>query len=305
MHKSTQPPRLKGLRLRQLREEDMVSKVGSSADGVQGRRRRGTPPPPSRGKTKRGLREEDAMKQSQERSPVLYVLLIMALVVNATTSLTLLFNRSKLANPPAMAAAEPEAVSNRGENNEAVKADKKAETVAAVLSRPETITEKPAAKAQATRAARVNASQETKALTRTARAKEEEKITLLPNAVPYLVIKSTTLVTREGSERIFLPKGTKIHVAGLTQSGKALVVSRNGNPDGFVPGWAIEEIKNEEGQPPSPMAYGSPGSPGNGNLFGSLPTPRVSAGPYGGSIGLGPAYIYVSRDGQVSGSFSR
>lgn len=244
------------------------------------------------------------MKKSQGRSPVLYVLLIMALVVNSTASLTLLFNRSKLANPPAMA-EQPAAVSNRGENNEPVKADKKAETVAAVLSRPETITEKPAAKARATRAARVNASQETKALTRTARAQEEEKVTLLPNAVPYLVIKSTTLVTREGGERIFLPKGTKIHVAGLTQSGKALVVSRNGNPDGFVPGWAIEEIKNEEGQPPSPMAYGSPGSLGNGNLFGSLPTPRVSAGPYGGSIGLGPAYIYVSRDGQVSGSFSR
>ena len=232
----------------------------------------------------------------------MYVLLIMALVVNSTASLTLLFNRSKVATPPAMAEEEPAAVSTRGENNEPVKADKKVETVAAVLSRPETITEKPAAKARATRA---NASQETKALTRTARAQEEEKVTLLPNAVPYLVIKSTTLVTREGGERIFLPKGTKIHVAGLTQSGKALVVSRNGNPDGFVPGWAIEEIKNEEGPPPSPMAYGSPGSPGNGNLLGSLPTPRVSAGPYGGSIGLGPAYIYVGRDGQVSGSFSR
>jgi hypothetical protein len=244
-------------------------------------------------------------KKSQGRSPVLYVLLIMALVVNSTASLTLLFNRSKLANPPAMAEVQPETVSNRGENNEPVKADKKAETVAAVLSEPETITEKPVAKAQATRATRANASHETKAPGPTAKAQEEDKITLLPNALPYLVIKSTTLVTREGGERIFLPKGTKIHVAGLTQSGKALVVSRNGNPDGFVPGWAIEEIKNEEGQPPSPMAYGSPGSLGNGNLFGSLPTPRVSAGPYGGSIGLGPAYIYVSRDGQVSGSFSR
>lgn len=282
----------------------MVSGAGPSTGGVDQRRRRGTPPPPSREKTKRGLREEDTMKKSQERSPVLHVLLIMALVVNSTASLTLLLNRSKLVTPPAIA-AQPEAVSTRGENNEPVRADKKAEAVAAVLSRPETSTEKPAARAQATRATRVNASQETKAPARTARAQEEDKITLLPNAVPYLVIKSTTLVTREGGQRIFLSKGTKIHVTGLTQGGKALVVSRNGNPDGFVPGWAIEEIKNEEGQPPSPVAYGTPGSLGNGNLLGSLPTPRVSAGPYGGSIGLGPAYIYVSRDGQVSGSFSR
>lgn len=235
----------------------------------------------------------------------MYVLLIMALVVNSTASLILLLNRSKLAEPPALAAAEPKTVSNRAENNEPVKADKKAETVAAVLLRPETITEKPVAKAQAARAARSIASHETKRAGPTATAQEEDKITLLPNAVPYLVIKSTTLVTKDGGQRIFLPKGTKIHVAGLTQGGKALVVSRNGNPDGFVPGWAIEEIKNEEGKSPSPVAYGTPESSGNTNLPGSLPTPRVSAGPYGGSIGLGPAYIYVGRDGQVSGSFSR
>jgi hypothetical protein len=301
MDKSANTPTLKRLRLKPLREEDMVSRVGPSTGGVQGRRRRRTPPPQSRGKTKRGL-QEDAMKKSQERSPVLYVLLMMALVVNSTASLTLLLNRSKLVNPPTMAEIEPQTVSNRGENTEPVRAEKKAETVAAVLSRAETISERPAAKAQARR---VIASNETKAPGPTPRAREEDKITLLPNAVPYLVIKSTTLVTREHSQRIFLPKGTKIHVAGLTQGGKALVVSRNGNPDGFVPGWAIEEIKNEEGKPPSPMAYGTPESSGNSNLPGSLPTPRVSAGPYGGSIGLGPAYIYVGRDGQVSGSFSR
>jgi hypothetical protein len=32
---------------------------------------------------------------------------------------------------------------------------------------------------------------------------------------------------------------------------------------------------------------------------------RLSGGPYGGSIGLGGAQIYVGQNGQISGSLSR
>jgi len=249
------------------------------------------------------------MKKSQERrSPVLHALLIMALALNSAMSFTLLVNRSKPATPPVMAAAQPLPATDREESNELATADKKAEAISEVLSRAETAARKPAKRAQAARVARVNAPDEARPGSQTARV-QEERVILLPKTVPYRATKSTTLVTKEGGQRIFLPNGTKVHVAGLTQSGKALVVSKQGNPDGFVPGWAIEEIKEEEGNPPlslgSPRGYGNPGSLRNEHLFSSLPTPRVSAGPYGGSIGIGPAYIYVGRNGQVSGSFSR
>jgi hypothetical protein len=87
---------LKTLRLKPLREEEMVSQVGSSTSGVKKLQRPGTLPPPSRRKTNRGLREEDIMKRRKEK-PVLQVLLIAALALNTTLSFVLLANRYRIA----------------------------------------------------------------------------------------------------------------------------------------------------------------------------------------------------------------
>src|SRR5215510_11566709 len=57
---------LKTLRLKPLREEEMMSTMGASTGGVQKLQRRRPPPPPSWRKTKRSLREEGIMKRKGE-----------------------------------------------------------------------------------------------------------------------------------------------------------------------------------------------------------------------------------------------
>lgn len=238
------------------------------------------------------------MNKSQKRSPVLYVLLIAALALNSTMSIVLLANRARL-DPQITREPQSTATAGQVENSKPVQVDKTETASAVPTPRREAVSVEQAKKPRPIKAARVDTPQ-------TARAKEEEKINFLPAIALYRVSRSTTLVTREGNRQIFLPEGTRVHVAGLTQSGKALVVSRNGNPDGFVPGWAIEEIRDDKiSSSPTPRkGTGTTQSPGE-DFLGSLPTPRVSGGSYGGSISLGPAYIYVSRDGQISGSFPR
>ena len=54
MSNSGGPLPLKTLRLKPLREEEMMSTVGASTGGVQKLQRRRPPPPPSRRKTKQG-----------------------------------------------------------------------------------------------------------------------------------------------------------------------------------------------------------------------------------------------------------
>src|SRR6266536_1179315 len=95
MSKSSGPLPLKTLRLKPLREEEMVSPVGSSTGGVQKLQRPGTLPPLSRRKTNRGLRE-DIMKRKRKEKPVLQVLLIAALALNTTLSFVVLANRNRM-----------------------------------------------------------------------------------------------------------------------------------------------------------------------------------------------------------------
>lgn len=90
---------LKTLRLKPLREEEMMSPVGSSTGGVKKPQRPGTLPPPSRRKTNRGLREEDIMKRKRKEKPILQVLLIAALALNTTLSFVVLANRNRMAQP--------------------------------------------------------------------------------------------------------------------------------------------------------------------------------------------------------------
>src|SRR5437870_12179844 len=90
---------LKTLRLKPLREEEMVSPVGSSTGGVKKLQRPGTLPPLSRRKTNRGLREEDIMNRKRKEKPVLQVLLIAALALNTTLSFVVLANRNRMAQP--------------------------------------------------------------------------------------------------------------------------------------------------------------------------------------------------------------
>ena len=53
---------------------------------------------------------------------------------------------------------------------------------------------------------------------------------------------------------------------------------------------------------PAPVQRAPGNTPSRGDdIPGSF---RLSGGPYGGSIGLGGAQIFVSRNGQVSGSLS-
>src|SRR5882724_3151650 len=97
MSKSGGPLPLKTLRLKPLREEEMVSPVGSSTGGVKKLQRLGTLPPLSRRKTNRGLREEDIMNRKRKEKPVLQVLLIAALALNTTLSFVVLANRNRMA----------------------------------------------------------------------------------------------------------------------------------------------------------------------------------------------------------------
>src|SRR6266540_2076891 len=96
MSKSGGPLPLKTLRLKPLREEEMMSTVGASTGGVQKLQRRRPPPPPSRRKTKRSLREEGIMKRKRKEKPILQVLLIAALAINTTLSFAVLAKRNRM-----------------------------------------------------------------------------------------------------------------------------------------------------------------------------------------------------------------
>ena len=59
-----------------------------------------------------------------------------------------------------------------------------------------------------------------------------EDVTFLTRIEVYETVANTTLVTQEG-KRIPLDKGTKVNVAGFTET-EALVVSRSDRPNGFI-----------------------------------------------------------------------
>jgi hypothetical protein len=89
-------------------------------------------------------------------------------------------------------------------------------------------------------------------------------------------------------------------VAGITQDDKALVVSQ-GNPDGLIARQAWKRYQMNRlrliHRLPSKATVNAP------NRATRHPWRSVSqADQHGGSIGLGGAQIFVSQNGQVSGS---
>jgi hypothetical protein len=288
------PP--KTLRLKPLREEEMMSTVEASTGGVAKLQRRRPPPPPSRRKTKRSLREEGIVKRTRKEKPVLQVLLIAALALNTTLSFVVLANRNRMAQPKERTEPMPAPAIIRLEG---ATVEQKTQTAAHPARRPDAgvkfnATRAPEATARKTAPARIEIPSRTK-----------DEIVFLPSSVLYRLTRDTILVTRRDGARILIPKGTVVRVAGITHDDKALVVSQRGNPDGLIARASLEEITNEPVKPGSsaPVQRAPVNTPGNAR---QTPGPfRLSGGPHGGSIGLGGAQISVSRDGQVSGSLSR
>jgi hypothetical protein len=296
MSKSSGPLPLKTLRLKPLREEEMMFPVGSSTSGVKKLQRPGTLPPPSRRKTNRGLREEDIMKRRRREKPILQLLLIAALALNTTLSFVVLANRNRMAQAtekkepvPAPAVITLEGATVEGKPHAAANPASQPDAGAS----PKGL-RAPQATARKTAPAKVE---------RSSRGKEE--ITFLPSPVLYRLTRDTILVTRRDGARILIPQGTLVRVAGISRDDKALVVSRRGNPDGLIATASLEAIPDEQVTPGSsaPLQRATVNAPSRAS---DIPGPfRLSGGPYGGSIGLGGAQIFVGQNGQVSGSLSR
>ena len=234
-------------------------------------------------------------KSRRKEKPLLYTLLIMALVLNSTMAFFLLANRDRLISQPAKAAAEPgvSSLSSRPSEMEKKKA------ISGAVSRPAgTQGRRPERRLGVVKSVAV-----ANAPVKKEGAERKNKIVFFLSPRLYRLTRDTILVTRKDRTRIIIPKGTVVRVAGFADGDRALVVSRRGKPDGYVPRGALVDVADEKetvtSSPIRSEARGRSVSPKT-----NLPT-RVAGGPYGGSIALGPAYIYVSRTGQVNGSFSR
>jgi hypothetical protein len=236
------------------------------------------------------------MKRKRKEKPILQVLLIAALALNTTLSFIVLANRNRIAQAtekketvPAPAVITLEDATVEGN----------IQTAANPASRPEV-----GVNPKGTRAPETTARKTVPAkVERAARVKDE--IAFLPSPVLYRLTRDTILVTRRDGARVLIPKGTAVRVAGITRDDKALVVSRRGNPDGLIARAGLEEITDGQVMTGSSASLQRPtgNTPTRGNdIPGSF---RLSGGPYGGSIGLGRAQIFVSQNGQVSGSLSR
>ena len=296
MSHSSDPLPVKTLRLKPLREEEMMSPVGASTSGVKKLQRRRPPSPPSRRKTKWGLQKEGIMNRKRKEKPVLQVLLITALALNTTLSFVVLANHNRMAQPterkepvPAPAIITLEGATVEGKSQ--IGANPASQPNASLNSK----------RAQAPRAtAGRNAPQKVEKLSR-----DKDEIVFLPSPVLYRLARDTILVTRSNGARILIPKGTLVRVAGITLDDKALVVSRKGNPDGLIARASLEAIPVEQVIPGSsgPLQRATVNAPTRaGQNPGSF---RLSGGPRGGSIGLGTAQIFISQNGQISGSLSR
>ena len=236
------------------------------------------------------------MKKKRKEKPVLQVLLIAALALNTTLSFVVLANRNRmaLATEKKDPVPAPAVITLEGATVEG-----KTQTPARPASHPNVgvrfnETHAPEATARKTAAAKVE---------RPARVKDE--ITFLPAAVLYRLTRDTILVTRRDGARILIPKGTVVRVAGVTHDDMALVVSRRGNPDGLIAAASLEAIPDEQATASSSALTqrATVNVPSRGaEIPGSF---RLSGGPYGGSVGLGAAQIFVGQNGQVSGSFAR
>lgn len=84
-----------------------------------------------------------------------------------------------------------------------------------------------------------------KPVSRAVGTKEKTPVNFLPSPVLYRAARDTTLVTRKDGKKHTIFKGTKVHVAGFTRDDNAFVISRLGNPEGFIPKASLEEVSLE------------------------------------------------------------
>ena len=241
MSNSDGPWPLKSLRLKSLREEEVMSPVGASTSGVKRLQRRRPPSPPPRRKTKRGLREEGIMRRTRKEKPILQVLLIASLAINTTLGFVVLAKRNRMVQAterkepvaaPAVITLEGATVESKGPTA-ANPASQKVPSVANKTAAP-----------QAT--ARRNAPAKMEAVSR-----EREEISFFPKPALYRLSRDTVLTTRRDGARILIPQGTLVRVAGISRDDKALVVSRKGNPDGLIARSSLEQTPDEQAAPDS------------------------------------------------------
>jgi hypothetical protein len=295
MSNSSRPLPLKMLRVKPLREEEMMFPVGASTSGVKRLQRRRPPSPPSRRKTKRGLREEDIMKRKRKGKPILQVLLIASLAINTTLGFVVLANRNRMvqATERRETVAAPAVITL-----ESATVESKVPTGANPVSQPSALVAKKSVAPEAP--VRRNASAKTEI-----RSRERDEISFFPTPTLYRLQRDTVLVTRRNGARILIPQGTLVRVAGITPDDKALVVSRKGNPDGLIARSSLEQIADEQVAPDSSASLQNAKVTASRRAADTSRPFRLSGGPYGGSIGLGGAQIFVGQNGQISGSLSR
>jgi len=296
MSNSSGPLPLKMLRLKPLREEEMMFPVGASTSGVRRLQRRRPPSPPSRRKTKRGLREEGIMRRKRKEKPILQVLLIAALAINTTLSFAVLAKRNRMvqATERKEPVAAPAVITL-----EDAKVESKVPTVANPGPLPNaSLDAKKTVAPEATVRRKAPAKRETA-------SSERDEISFFPTPSLYRLQRDTVLVTRRNGARILIPQGTLVRVAGITPDDKALVVSRKGNPDGLIARSSLEQIADERVAPDSSASLQKATVNAPRRAADTSGPFRLSGGPYGGSIGLGGAQIFVGQNGQISGSLSR
>jgi len=166
-------------------------------------------------------------KSQRKEKPLLYTLLIMALVLNSTMAFFLLANRDRLISQPAKTVAEPgvSSLSSRPSEMEKKKA------ISGAVSRPAgTQGRRPERRLGAAKSVAV-----ANAPVKKEGSERKNKIVFFLSPRLYRLTRDTILVTRKDRTRIIIPKGTVVRVAAFADGDRALVVSRRGKPDGYVP----------------------------------------------------------------------
>jgi hypothetical protein len=238
------------------------------------------------------------MRRKRKGKPILQVLLIASLAINTTLSFVVLAkrNRTVQATERKESVATPAVITLEGATVES-----KVPAAASPASQPRPLVAKKTVAPEATVRRYAPAEMERA-------SRERDEISFFPTPTLYRLQRDTVLVTRRDGARILIPQGTLVRVAGISRDDKALVISRKGNPDGLIARSSLEQIQNElddQATPDSlaPLQKAMVNAPRR--AADTSRSFRLSGGPYGGSIGLGGAQIYVGQDGQISGSLSR
>ncbi|MEX0803809.1 MAG: hypothetical protein WD688_10900 [Candidatus Binatia bacterium] len=238
------------------------------------------------------------MRRKRKGKPISQVLLIASLAINTTLSFVVLANRNRIGQPTEKkeSVAAPAVITLEGATVES-----KVPTAANPVSQPAPLVAKKTVAPEAPVRRYAPAKTEV-------RSRERDEISFFPTPSLYRLQRDTVLVTRRGGARILIPQGTLVRVAGITPDDKALVISRKGNPDGLIARSSLEQIQDELAERvvpdlSAPLKTRTVTAPRR--AADSSGPFRLSGGPYGGSIGLGGAQIFVGPNGQVSGSLSR